>query len=198
MLAIGYARVSTMDQSVDLQLDALKEAGCRRIFEEARSGADRERPKLNEALEFLQPGDTLVVWKWDRLARSLSHLIEIVELLHARGCGLRSLTEAIDTTTAGGRLVFHVFGALAEFERDINRERTLAGLASARARGRKGGRPRVLTGQKLDVAHALLRDGSLTVREVAKQIQVSEATLYKHIPAPRSLLLSPQLAENRT
>src|SRR5689334_2244377 len=143
MHLIGYARVSTSEQNLGLQLDALKEAGCRRVFEETASGGAKARPRLREALEFLRPGDTLVVWKLDRLARSLQQLIETIEELHKRGCGFRSLTEAIDTTTAGGRLIFHIFGALAEFERGIIRERTLAGLEAARARGRKGGRPKL-------------------------------------------------------
>ena len=141
MYFIGYARVSTSDQNLELQLDALKQVGCRRVFEETASGATRARPQLQQALEFLQPGDTLVVWKLDRLARSLQQLIEVIAQLHTRGCGFKSLTEAIDTTTAGGRLIFHIFGALAEFERSIIRERTLAGLDAARTRGRKGGAP---------------------------------------------------------
>jgi DNA invertase Pin-like site-specific DNA recombinase len=134
---------------------------------------------------FLRPGDTLVVWKLDRLARSVQHLIEIIEQLHKRGCGFRSLTEAIDTTTAGGRLIFHIFGALAEFGRSIIRERTMAGL-DARTRGRKGGRPRLMNHDSLIVAQALLRDGVLTVKGIAKQIGVSEPTLYKYLPSPRS------------
>ena len=186
MYFIGYARVSTSDQNLELQLDALKQVGCRRVFEETASGATKARPQLQHALEFLQAGDTLVVWKLDRLARSLQQLIEVIGQLHARGCGLKSLTEAIDTTTAGGRLIFHIFGALAEFERSIIRERTLAGLASARARGRKGGRPRLMSDESLIVAQALLRDGVLTVRDVAKQVGVAETTLYKYLPSPRS------------
>ena len=186
MHLIGYARVSTSDQNLELQLDALKEAGCRRVFEETASGANTARPQLRDALEFLRPGDTLVVWKLDRLARSVQHLIEIIEQLHKRGCGFRSLTEAIDTTTAGGRLIFHIFGALAEFERSIIRERTMAGLDAARARGRKGGRPRLMNDDSLIVAQALLRDGVLTVKDIAKQIGVSEPTLYKYLPSPRS------------
>jgi DNA invertase Pin-like site-specific DNA recombinase len=186
MFLIGYARVSTEDQNLNLQLDALKEAGCRRVFEETASGAMKQRAQLEEAIKFLKQGDTLVVWKLDRLARSLSHLIETVERLHEMGSGLRSITEAIDTATTGGRLVFHIFGALAEFERGIIRERTIAGLAAAKVRGRIGGRPKALTGQNLDVARALLRDGLLTVKDVAKQVGVSEATLYKYFPSPRS------------
>lgn len=186
MHLIGYARVSTSDQNLELQLDALKQAGCRRVFEETASGANKARPHLRDALDFLQPGDTLVVWKLDRLARSLQQLIETIEGLHKRECGFRSLTEAIDTTTAGGRLIFHIFGALAEFERNIIRERTLAGLEAARARGRKGGRPRLMTDESIVVAQALLRDGKLTVKEVAKRVGVSEPTLYKYLPSPRS------------
>lgn len=186
MAIIGYARISTGDQSLNLQIDALKEAGCRRIFEEIASGSRRDRPVLIDTIDHLLRGDTLVVWKLDRLARSLQQLIETVEILHKLGCGFKSLTEAIDTTTAGGRLVFHIFGALAEFERNIIRERTLAGLQAARARGRKGGRPKAMNNQSLIVAQALLRDGILTVRDVAKQLGVSPATLYKYMPAPRT------------
>lgn len=183
---IGYSRVSTSDQRLELQNDALSNAGCRRVFEETASGASRSREQLRAALEFLQPGDTLVVWRLDRLARSLSQLIETIDELHKRGCGFRSLTEAIDTTTAGGRLIFHIFGALAEFERGVIRERTLAGLEAARARGRKGGRPKLMNDESLIVAQALLRDGVLTVKDVAKQIGVSEPTLYKYLPRPRA------------
>jgi DNA invertase Pin-like site-specific DNA recombinase len=186
MHLIGYARVSTIDQNVELQRDALKEAGCRRVFEETASGATRARPQLVEALDFLRPGDTLVAWKLDRLARSVQQLIQIIEQLHKRGCGFRSLTEAIDTTTAGGRLIFHIFGALAEFERGVIRERTLAGLEAARTRGRKGGRPKLMNDESLIVAQALLRDGVLTVKDVAKQVGVSEPTLYKYLSSPRS------------
>src|SRR5918995_4230730 len=145
---IGYARVSTGEQTLDLQLDALKAAGCGKIYEETASGAKAERPVLEDVLSYLRKGDTLVVWRLDRLGRSLPHLIETVAALAARGIGFKSLTEQIDTTTPGGKLVFHVFGALAEFERDLIRERTNAGLAAARARGRTGGRPKVLTDPK--------------------------------------------------
>src|SRR5437870_5635697 len=138
---LGYARVSTSDQNPDLQLDALKGAGCFRVFVDRASGALDERPELTKALDQLRPGDTLVVWKLDRLGRSLRHLIDTVAELQRRDVGFRSLQESIDTTTPGGKLVFHIFGALAEFERDIVRQRTLAGLAAARARGRAGGRP---------------------------------------------------------
>lgn len=186
MALIGYARVSTSEQDAALQLDALRGQGAVRIFEESASGGARERPQLRAAMEYLRPADTLVVWKLDRLARSLSHLLEIATELNHRECGLRSLTEAIDTTNAGGRLIFHVFGALAEFERSMIRERTIAGLAAARARGRKGGRPKALGPERLAVAAALVRDGALTIRQVAAQLGVSEATIYKYMPRPRS------------
>src|ERR687894_1039466 len=146
---IGYARVSTGEQTLDLQLDALQAAGCGKVYTETASGAKADRPVLDEVLSYLRGGDTLVVWRLDRLGRSLQHLIEVVAQLAVRGIGFKSLTEQIDTTTPGGKLVFHVFGALAEFERDLTRERTHAGLAAARARGRQGGRPSVMTPAKL-------------------------------------------------
>lgn len=185
-MLVGYARVSTQDQKPQLQLDALKAAGCGRIFEEKASGAQRERPGLKDALEFLREGDTLVVWKLDRLARSLRQLLETVELLEGRGIGLRSLTESIDTTTPGGRLIFHIFGALAEFERSVIRERTSAGLASARARGRVGGRPPAMTAGDIAVAKTLLANSEISVKEIARRQGVSVSTLYKHIPAARA------------
>jgi DNA invertase Pin-like site-specific DNA recombinase len=187
-LLCGYARVSTTEQNPRLQLDALHAAGCERIFEERASGAQRERPQLAAALDYLRPNDTLVVWKLDRLARSLKQLIATVEALEARRIGLRSLTEAIDTTTSGGRLVFHVFGALAEFERAIVRERTLAGLAAARARGRLGGRPKALGAEDLAHARALLRDPTITVAQVARRLGVAPSTLYRALPGGRSEL----------
>lgn len=183
---IGYARVSTADQNPTLQTDALHAAGCERIFVEAASGAQRDRPELQRALDYMRPGDTLVVWKFDRLARSMRQLIDTVDLLQSEGMGLRSLTEAIDTTTAGGMLVFHIFGALAQFERSIIRERTRAGLEAARARGRKGGRPPKLTKDDLRDAKALLRDPEISVAEAAKRLGVSPATLYRHLPGGRS------------
>lgn len=193
MAIIGYARISTGDQSLSLQVDALRDAGCSRIYEEMASGSRRDRPILIETVDYMLRGDTLVVWKLDRLARSLQQLIETVEVLDKLGCGFRSVTEAIDTTTAGGRLIFHIFGALAEFERSIIRGRTLAGLQAARARGRKGGRPKAMNDQSLIVAQALLRDGLLTVKDVAKQVGVSPATLYKYLPAPRSDLANSEV-----
>lgn len=189
MSLVGYARISTADQSPLLQTDALRTAGCSRIFSETASGALTDRPQLKAVIDYLRPGDTLVVWKLDRLARSIKQLIETIENLHNMNCGFRSLTEAIDTNTPSGKLVFHIFGALTEFERNIIRERTLAGLASARSRGRIGGRPRCLSDQGLAAAKALIKDGTLTIAEVASQVGVSDATLYKYLPRPRSLLV---------
>jgi DNA invertase Pin-like site-specific DNA recombinase len=187
-MLVGYARVSTQDQNPALQLDALKAAGCEKLFVEKASGAQRDRPELLAALDYLRAGDSLVVWKLDRLARSLKQLIETVELLESRRIGLRSLTEAIDTTTAGGKLVFHVFGALAEFERSIIRERTKAGLEAARARGKKGGRPPALVAKDLAAAKAMLSDPEITMEEVAKRLQVAPSTLYRHMPGGRGAL----------
>jgi DNA invertase Pin-like site-specific DNA recombinase len=184
-MLVGYARVSTQDQNPALQLDALKAAGCEKLFVEKASGAQRDRPELLAALDYLRAGDSLVVWKLDRLARSLKQLIETVELLESRSIGLRSLTEAIDTTTAGGKLVFHVFGALAEFERSIIRERTKAGLEAARARGKKGGRPPALVAKDLAAAKAMLSDPEITMEEVAKRLRVAPSTLYRHLPGGR-------------
>jgi DNA invertase Pin-like site-specific DNA recombinase len=188
MANIGYARVSSGEQTTDLQLDALNNEKCSRIFEEKASGAQRDRPQLIEALAYLREGDTLVVWKLDRLARSLTQLIETIEHLHDKGCGLRSITESIDTATSSGRLFFHIFGALAEFERSIIRERTIAGLAAARARGRRGGRPKALADDRLAAAVTLIKGGQLTIREVGQQLGISASTIYKHLPKPRSSL----------
>jgi DNA invertase Pin-like site-specific DNA recombinase len=184
-MLVGYARVSTQEQDPVLQLDALEVAGCERVFTERASGAQRERPELRAALDYMRPGDTLVVWKLDRLARSLKQLIETIEDLGAREIHFRSLTEAIDTTTAGGKLIFHIFGGLAEFERAIIRERTLVGLAAARARGRLGGRPPALHAADLVAARALLRDPEITVTEVARRLGVAPSTLYRHLPGGR-------------
>ena len=179
---IGYARVSTGEQTLDLQLDALRQAGCGRVFEETASGAKADRPVLDEALAYVRPGDTLVVWRLDRLGRSLRHLIEAVAALAERGIGFRSVTEQIDTTTPGGKLVFHVFGALAEIERDLIKERTNAGLAAARARGQTGGRPKKLAAPKqLALAQALYHGGQADVATICKTLGVSRATLYRHL-----------------
>ena len=188
-MLIGYARVSTQDQTPELQLDALRGVGCEKIFTEKASGSQRDRPQLKAALEYVRSGDTLVVWKLDRLARSLKQLIETIEQLKERDIDFRSLTEAIDTTTPGGRLTFHIFAALAEFERSLIQERTQAGLASARARGKKGGRPPALSSDDLLVAKALLRDHAISVEEIAKRLNVSPSTLYRHFPGGRGALL---------
>jgi DNA invertase Pin-like site-specific DNA recombinase len=188
-MLIGYARVSTQDQTPELQLDALRGVGCEKIFNEKASGSQRDRPQLKAALEYVRSGDTLVVWKLDRLARSLKQLIETIEQLKERDIDFRSLTEAIDTVTPGGRLTFHIFAALAEFERSLIQERTQAGLASARARGKKGGRPPALSSDDLLVANALLRDHAISVEEVAKRLNVSPSTLYRHFPGGRGALL---------
>ncbi|MBB5704616.1 DNA invertase Pin-like site-specific DNA recombinase [Ochrobactrum daejeonense] len=185
-MLVGYARVSTLDQKPELQLDALNAAGCERIFEERASGAQRDRPQLAAAMDYLRQGDTLVVWRFDRLARSTGQLIATMEMLEQRGIGLRSLTENIDTTTAGGKLIFHVFAALAEFERSLIRERTTAGLAAARARGKIGGRPKAMNDNDITVAKALLKDEGITVVEIAKRLGVSLSTLYRHLPAARN------------
>ena len=177
MVRIGYARVSTAEQELALQLDALRAAGCDRIFEDRASGAKADRPGLAQALAFLREGDVLVIWKLDRLARSLPHLIETVNQLEIAGAGLQSLTEAVDTTTPGGRLIFHLFGALAQFERDLIRERTRAGLSAAASRGRHGGRKPVVTAEKLIRAKALIAKG-LTVREAATRLKIGKTALY--------------------
>lgn len=177
MALIGYARVSSADQTTALQQDALKTAGCGQIFEDTASGARADRPGLAAALAFARAGDVLVVWKLDRLGRSLSHLIATVADLAERDVGFRSITEAIDTTTAGGRLVFHLFGALGQFERDLILERTRAGLAAAAARGRKGGRKPVISPPLLDKARRMIDQG-LTVREAAGRLRVGKSTLY--------------------
>ncbi len=180
MAMIGYARVSTQDQNLSLQLDALKAAGCQHIFEDRASGAKAERPGLAAAVAYVRAEDILVVWKLDRLGRSLTHLIDTVTALDARGVGLRSLTEAMDTTTPGGRLIFHLFGALAQFERDLFRERTRAGIEAAAKRGRKGGRDPVVTDEKLSRARALIALG-LNVREAAARIKIGKTSLYNAI-----------------
>jgi DNA invertase Pin-like site-specific DNA recombinase len=180
---LGYARVSTLEQDTTLQVRALEAAGCYRVFTESASGALTDRPQLAAVLEHLRPGDTLVVWRLDRLGRSLRHLVEVVTGLEDRGVGFRSLQESIDTTTAGGRLVFHIFASLAEFERELIRERTLAGLAAARERGRVGGRPRKLTATKLEAAAALHASGDKSMQQIADAVGVSRATLYRHMGA---------------
>lgn len=176
-MLIGYARVSTQDQHPDLQIDALQAAGCEQVFMEKLGGKLAERPDLEACLRTLRQGDTLVVWKLDRLGRSLKHLVEIIHALEQRGVAFRSLTESIDTGSAGGRLIFHVFGALAEFEHSLIRERTMAGLSAARARGRLGGRKPKLSAADVRKAAAMLRDPMMTKAEVARHFRVSRVTL---------------------
>ena len=176
---IGYARVSTLQQDEALQLDALRAAGCDRIFVDKASGKLERRPALDDLLAHARPSDSLVVWRLDRLGRSLRHLIDVVSDLEQRGVGFISLTEALDTTTPGGRLLFHVMGALAEFERDLIRERTLAGLAAARARGRVGGRPTVWTEAKLKTARSMYEGGEHDIATIARVLGVSRASVYR-------------------
>lgn len=180
-MLVGYARVSTDDQDLSLQRDALSAAGCERLFTDTLSGARSERPGLTEALDFCRSGDTLIVWRLDRLGRSLTNLIELLNLLAERGIGFRSLSEQIDTTTSGGKLIFHIFGALAEFERELIRERTRAGLAAARARGRQGGRPRKLSPRQVAIAKALYKEGAHSITDICQTLGVSRATLYRVI-----------------
>jgi len=183
-MLIGYARVSTQEQTLDLQKDALEKIGCIKIFSDVVSGAKAERTGLHEALEYVREGDTLVVWRLDRLGRSLKHLIETITKLNNRKIGFKSITENIDTTTSGGKLVFHIFGALAEFERDMISERTNAGLQAARARGRLGGRPKAKTldnPKKVAMAQSLYNDKNNTIDEICKTLNISRATLYRYI-----------------
>lgn len=177
----GYARVSTDDQHLDLQRDALQKAGCHDIYEEKMSGKQADRPALLQCLRALRAGDTLVVWRLDRLGRSLSDLVKIVSELEAREVAFESLAEKIETGSATGRLVFHVFAALAEFERNLIRERTHAGLQAARARGRKGGRPPKLDAKQIREIKQLLKDPNVRVTDVAERYEVSRTTLYKHV-----------------
>lgn len=180
-MLIGYARVSTTDQRLDLQLDSLKQVGCEKLFHDIASGAKSQRTGLEQALDFARKGDVLVVWKLDRLGRSLQHLLETVTRLEATGIGLRSLQESLDTTTAGGKLVFHVFGALAEFERELIRERTQAGLKAARARGKTGGRPTAMDEKKIRQARALMADPVSSITDICETLRVSKSTLYKYV-----------------
>ena len=179
-MLLGYARCSTTDQDPALQLDALTVAGCERIWTETASGAAAERPKLADLLSHARGGDTLVVWRLDRLGRSLPHLIGLLADLEQRQVQFRSLTEALDTSTAGGRLVFNIFASIADFERQLVQERTQAGLAAARARGRVGGRPTVMTPAKTRTARRMLHDGE-TLTTVAAALSISRTTLYRHL-----------------
>ncbi|CAO4149202.1 recombinase family protein [Methylorubrum aminovorans] len=186
-MLIGYARVSTEDQNLDLQRDALKAAGCTRIFEEKESGrAGTKRPALEAALDFLRAEDQLVVWKIDRLGRSLREMLDTAHMLQERGVKLRSLTEQVDTETATGRMMFNFLGTIAEYFLDLNRERTLAGLKAAVARGRKGGRPRKITDADLEAGRAMLAVGTIPVAEIAKRLGVSRKTFYLYFPQARA------------
>jgi DNA invertase Pin-like site-specific DNA recombinase len=180
---IGYARVSTDDQNPDLQRDALQKAGCEQIYTDRVSGTKAERKGLTEALSHLRAGDTLVVWRLDRLGRSLRHLIDTVTDLQERGIGFKSLQESIDTTTSGGKLVFHIFGALAEFEREIIRERTRAGLTAARARGKSGGRPKAMTAKQVQMLRNLASDPENSIDEICKTLGISRTTFYRYVKA---------------
>lgn len=180
-MLIGYARISTQDQTLDLQRDALEKIGCKKIFTDIISGAITERKGLDAAIQFAREGDTLIVWKLDRLGRSLKHLIETITDLNNRKIGFKSLTENIDSTTSGGILIFHIFGALAEFERDIIRERTRAGLVAARARGRLGGRPKLLDQKRSEMAKQLYNDKSNSITDICNTLNISRSTLYRHL-----------------
>lgn len=180
-MKIGYARVSTSDQDPQLQTDALNSAGCEKIFDDVASGAKDDRPQLAKAIEQLRRGDTLIVWRLDRLGRSLGHLIEIVGDFQDRGIGFVSLKEGFDTTTNGGKLVFHIFGALADFERVLIRERTKAGLAAARARGRVGGRKEKLTGTQIKILRKMYDSQEHSISEIGKTFGISRPTVYRYI-----------------
>ena len=186
MMKVGYARVSTQDQNPNLQIDALEEAGCERIYIDKVSGVAKQRPELFAAIEYMRTGDTLVVWRMDRLARSLNQLITTVESLESQGKGFCSLNESIDTTTAGGKLIFHIFGSLSEFERSIIKERTKAGLEAARKQGRVGGRKPKLKPTDVESMKTLLANPTFSVKEIAKRHNISVATLYRYIPQARS------------
>ncbi|WP_218081719.1 recombinase family protein [Anthocerotibacter panamensis] len=180
-MLIGYARVSTDDQNLDLQQDALQKAGCDKIYEDKISGAKADRPGLITALEVIRADDTLVIWRLDRLGRSLKDLIHLMEVLNQKEAGLLSLQESINTASSAGKLVFHIFGSLAEFERNLIRERTQAGMAAARARGRQGGRPKALDPEKRKLAIRLYQEQKYTVQEICRMMQISKPTLYKYL-----------------
>ena len=180
-MLVGYARVSTAEQNLDLQLDALKKAGCEKIYEDVASGSKTNRAGLKDILSFVRKDDTLVVWRLDRLGRSLRHLIQVVNTMNDNGVFFMSLQEKIDTSSSGGKLIFHVFGALAEFERDIIRERTIAGLKAARERGKVGGRKRIMDKNMIRMAKTLMADHKTRVKDVCATLGISKATLYRHL-----------------
>jgi DNA invertase Pin-like site-specific DNA recombinase len=179
-MKIGYARVSTSDQNLYLQEDALLQAGCEKIFTDKTSGAKEDRPGLQEAIAYLRNGDTIVIWRLDRLARSIKHLITLVGQLNEKGIHLLSLHEGIDTSSINGTLVFHIFAALSQFERNLTRERTKAGLAAARARGRQGGRPSKLTPEQIKKLQALMKDPTLSISDLKRMFGVGKTTIYKY------------------
>ena len=187
-MLIGYARVSTLDQNPQLQIDALNDAGCVKIFTEKKSGANDKRVELQAALNYMREGDTLVVWKLSRLARSVKQMIKIVEELKEKKIGLMALTQKIDTTTPEGRLFFHITASFDEFQREIIVENTKAGLFAAKRLGRLGGRPPSLKPDDLAAAKAMLRDVNITVEDVARRVGVAPSTLYRHLPGGRSSL----------
>jgi DNA invertase Pin-like site-specific DNA recombinase len=180
-MLIGYARVSTYEQTLNLQRDALDKAGCNKIFTDTASGIKAERKGLDEALGYVRKGDTLVVWRLDRLGRSLPHLITTMTDLEERGIGFKSLTENIDTTTSGGKLIFHIFGALVEFERNLIKERTRAGLTAARARGKKGGRPKALTASEIQELRELYSNQNIPILEIRRKFHLARSTFYRYV-----------------
>lgn len=183
-MKIGYARVSTKEQNLSLQMDALEKEGCKTIYQEKISGAKADRPQLRKMIDQLREGDIIVTWKLDRMGRSLRDLVNLINEIQDKGAGLKSLNDAIDTTTPHGKLTFHLFASLAEFERDIIRERTKAGLEAARARGRKGGRPKGLSKEAQDkamIAETLYTKGEKTVTEICKHLNIARSTLYKYL-----------------
>ncbi len=196
-MLIGYARVSTLEQNLDLQKDALKKAGCEQIFTDKTSGIKDTRPGFDKAFEFLRKGDTLVVWKLDRLGRSLSHLIELISAFKEKGAYFKSLQENIDTTSSTGKLIFHIFGALAEFEHDLIKQRTMAGLTAARARGRMGQRPKLLDEKQIAQVIAMHKDVSLSIKDRCKTLDVSKTTFYRYISTAKSKKLELKAKEGQ-
>ena len=184
-MLIGYARTSKADQNIDLQTDELKKAGCEKIFIDRISGTKEQRPELNECIKYLRTGDKLVIWRFDRLGRSLKHLITIFNELNGKGIEVQSLKEEIDTSSATGKLTFHIFASLAEFERELIVERTKAGLESARSRGKLGGRPKKLSENDVKKIKKLLEDKDITIKEIAETFNVSRKTIYRYIEKAR-------------
>ncbi|NET35544.1 MAG: recombinase family protein [Cyanothece sp. SIO1E1] len=183
-MKIGYARVSTKEQNLSLQIDALKKEGCYMVFQEKVSGSKADRPELRKMIEQLREGDIIIIWKLDRLGRSLRDLVNLIREIQDRGAGLKSLNDSIDTTTAHGKLIFHIFASLAEFERDIISERTKAGLASARARGRVGGRPKGLSKEALDkaiIVETLYKQGDMSIAQICKHVSIARSTVYNYL-----------------